>query len=210
MIRVKNASPREAHLQPMARLIHTVEDFYAHALAIEHEAAERYAEFETYFCERGEEVLAGLCRNLAEMENEHYLQLAGACRGLELPALREDEYKWLEGGSPEVAARELFYRIAQPRQLLEVALHAECNALAFFEWIARTTRDDSVRSLAREMAAEEMQHVRWVQQALEYNPASHLDWAKLFERGVKPGELAGDPPPKPSRKRLPARDPSED
>ena len=194
----------------MARLIHSVEDFYAHALAIEHEAAERYAEFETYFHDRGEEILAGLCRNLAEMENEHYLQLAAACRGLKLPALKEDEYQWLEGGSPEAGAREVFYRIAAPRQLLEVALHAECNALAFFEWIARTTRDDSVRALAREMAAEEMQHVRWVQQALEYRPASHLDWTKLFERGVKPGALTGDPAPKPSRKRLSARNRPED
>ena len=194
----------------MVRPIHTVEEFYAHALAIEHEAAERYAEFETYFHDRGEEILAGLCRNLAEMENEHYLQLARACRGLKLPALKEGEYRWLEGGSPEVAAREVFYRIAQPRQLMEVALHAECNALSFFEWIARTTHDDSVRALAREMAGEEMQHVRWVQQALEYSPASHLDWAKLFKRGIKPGVLTGDPVQRRPRKRLSAHDRSED
>jgi rubrerythrin len=179
----------------MVRAIQGVEEFYAHALAIEREAAERYAEFETWFHDRGEEVLAGLCRTLAEMEGAHFLQLARACNGLKLPAIAADDYRWLEAGAPESVAREAFYRIATPRQLLEIALHAECNALAFFEWVVRSAGSEPVRALAREMAAEEMQHVRWVQQALEYGPSSHLDWEKLLARGIRPGAFTGEARP---------------
>ena len=175
----------------MSRAIQGVEQFYAHALAIEREAAERYAEFETWFHDRGEEVLAGLCRTLAEMEGAHFLHLARACQGLDIPTVAPADYLWIEAESPEAAAREAFYRVATPRQLLEIALGAECNALAFFEWVVSTTGSEPVRALAREMAAEEMQHVRWVQQALEYGPSSHLDWEKLLARGIRPGALTG-------------------
>lgn len=164
----------------MPRAIHTLADFYAHALAIEHEAAQRYSEFETWFFDRGEEVLAGLCHNLARMENEHFVELAQASRHLSLPCLDLAGYQWLESGSPEAAAREVFYRVAEPHHLLEIALHAECNALSFFEGVARTTSDTSVRALALGMAAEEQQHVRWVQKALEYHPRAHVDWERLL------------------------------
>ena len=43
--------------------IDSIERFYAHAIALEREAAERYAEFAVHFADRGEEVLAGLCGN---------------------------------------------------------------------------------------------------------------------------------------------------
>lgn len=148
-----------------------MEEFYAHALAIEREAAERYGEFGDWFLQRGDEVLAGLCRNLAQMEQEHFMELVRASQHLQLPVIGASEYRWLGSSAPESPARELFHRVAEPRHLLEIALHAECNALAFFEWIARTTPDAPVRALARAMAAEEQQHVEWVQKALEYHPA---------------------------------------
>ena len=48
-------------LEPIA----SVQEFYAHALAIEREAAKCYREFQEHFTGRGEEVLAGLCGKLA-------------------------------------------------------------------------------------------------------------------------------------------------
>lgn len=179
LTKIKNRRHRAAHALFVARPIRTVEEFYALALVIEREAAERYREFETWFFERGEEVLAGLCRNLAQMENAHFLELVRASRHLNLPPF-PDDYRGLEAGSPEAIAREVFYRVAEPRHLLEVALHAECNALAFFEWVERTTSDESVRALARGMAAEEQQHVEWVQKALEYHPAARIDRDRLL------------------------------
>lgn len=156
----------------MRKPIQSVEEFYAHALAIEREAAERYTEFESYFGDRGEDALAGLCRNLASLEREHLGQLLAASRHLRLPVIADDRYQWQDTGSPEAASRECFYRVRNPRQLLEVAFQAECAALAFFEWTTQTTRDPAVRSIAREMAAEEQKHVRWVRHAMDYRTAS--------------------------------------
>jgi rubrerythrin len=169
--------------------IATVEVFYAHALAIEREAAERYGEFAAYFNDRGEEVLSGLCRNLASLERGHYHQLIRACEGLTLPVVADGEFQWLEGGAPESAARELFYRVSNPRQLLHIALDGETRARLFFVWVARSSPCNAVRELAAVMAAEESEHVRWVQDALEYCP-ERPDWENLLENGFGPGSLA--------------------
>jgi rubrerythrin len=154
----------------MRKPIKTVEEFYAHALAIELEAAERYAEFEAYFRDRGEIVLAGLCGNIGRMEGQHFRELVAASRHLRLPAIDPGAYKWLEAGSPEAPAREFFYRVATPRHLLEVALQGEVNALAFFHNVALTSDSREVCALAQQMAEEEKAHVVWVRNALEYHP----------------------------------------
>jgi rubrerythrin len=167
----------------MPQSIHSVEEFLAHALAIEREAAERYREFEAYFRDRGEEVLAGLCGNLARLEEEHFQLLLRQSRDRELPAIEAGRYQWLESGAPEAAARELFYRITNPRHLLEIALHGERQAQRFFEWVALTTPDAAVGALAREMAGEEEEHVAWVEQALAYTPSTLIDWERLFKPG---------------------------
>ena len=149
--------------------IATVEEFYAHALAIEREAAERYEEFAAHFEERGEEAIAGLCRNLANAERGHFDDLATCCASLDLPAIPAGAYRWMEGDSPEAPARMMMPRIASTRNLLEIALAAEWRAHEFFVSIARTSPVLAVRQLASVMAAEETEHVRWVRQALEYH-----------------------------------------
>lgn len=163
--------------------IRSLPEFYSHALAIEHEAAERYGEFRDYFHDHGDEVLAGLCGNLGQAEEEHFRDLARASEGLDLPPIADGDFRWLESGSPEAAAREVFYRIAGPRQLLEVALQCECAALAFFEWAERTSADGRVRSLAHELAEEERHHAEWVREALEYQPISNAEWNRLLDAG---------------------------
>ena len=168
----------------------TVEEFYAHALAIEREAAERYREFTLYFEDRGDEALAGLCGNLAHMEKGHFEDLAVACAKLQLPPVPEGRYRWLDGDSPEAPAREMLYRIAQPRHLLEIALAAEWRAREFFAGIARASPSREVRELAAVMAAEETEHVKWVRQALEYHVATGACWAEMVEAGIGPGTVA--------------------
>lgn len=171
----------------MPEPIKTVEEFYAHALAIEREAAQRYEEFTEYFEERGEEVLAALCRNLAHMERQHFEELARSCMNVSLPAIPQHGYRWLEGESPEAPAREMLYRIAAPRHLLEIALAAEWRAREFFVGIARTAPSITVRELASVMAAEETEHVKWVRQALEYHVTTGANWEQMIAAGIGPG-----------------------
>ena len=171
----------------MAVPIRTVEEFYAHALAIEREAAQRYEEFAEHFEERGEDALAGLCGKLAQMERGHYEELMLSCMNLRLPAIAEGRYRWLEGESPEAPAREMLYRICTPRNLLEIALAAEWRAREFFVGIARTAPSVTVREMASVMAAEETEHVKWVRQALEYHVTTGANWAEMISAGIGPG-----------------------
>ena len=161
----------------MSRPIKTVEEFYAHALAIEREAAERYEEFCAWFDERGEDVLAGLCHTLARLERDHHRELIRGCDALTLPAIDPGAYLWLAEAPPETGARELFFRAAQPQHVLEIALEAELRAHSFFVEVARTAPLRAVRELAAIMAAEEAQHVAWVNQAIEYQGPARVPTA---------------------------------
>jgi rubrerythrin len=155
----------------MMRPVRTIEEFYAHALAIEREARDRYAELRGWFAESGEEVLAGLCATLAEAEESHFARIDAKCRKLELPAIDPAQYQWPAAESPEAPRGETLRRLKRPRQLLLIALAAERGAAGFYEWVAATSPDERVRELALEYAAEEEHHVRWVRDALEYHPA---------------------------------------
>jgi rubrerythrin len=175
----------------MLEPIGSVEEFYAHALAIEREAAKCYREFQDHFADRGEEVLAGLCGNLAHFESDHYQLLVERAKGLKLPELPPERYHWLDKGSPEAVDCSLVFNIATPRQLLEIALKAERNAKRFFEWVAGTTAHGEIHALAEEMAREEAEHVQWVTRALEYVRADGVDWDSLLAAGGGPGLALG-------------------
>ena len=155
----------------MPRPIATIEEFYAHALAIEREAVARYREFEAWYADRGEDALARLCASLALVEGQHEAALARGCAALVLPDLEPGAHRWLDEGSPEAPAREFFYRVVTPRQLLEIALRAEMDARDFFEWAAQGEALPEVREAAVEMALEESLHVEWVLAALARYPA---------------------------------------
>lgn len=189
-MRVKPGRYGARIIAAMPTPIATVEEFYAHALAIEREAADRYTEFADFFGARGDDVLEGLCRSLARLESEHHAELARVSEHLTLPAIGADAYRWLEGGSPEVAAREALYRIASPRDLLAIALQAEIRARDFFRWIAASATSITVRQFASVMALEEEEHVSWVRQALEYRTTTAADWDALLKQGVGPGTFA--------------------
>jgi rubrerythrin len=172
LTRVKPARVRARMLEaPMITTpIATPEEFYAHALAIEREAAERYLEFAEWF-EKRSTSLAELCHRLAALEREHFETLAEACARLELPEIAAGDYRWLERDWPEAGPREHFYAATTSRQLLQIALAGEKRAHAFFVWVARTAPDRGVRELAALMAAEENEHIAWVSEALERNTA---------------------------------------
>lgn len=174
-----------------AEPIRSVEEFLAHAIAIEREAALRYREFQAHFAERGEDVLAGLCGNLAAFEQQHCDDLLERAAGRSLPAIAAHAYRWLDGRSPETDAPEILFRIATPRQLLSVALMAEHRARAFFEAVARSAPDARVARMAAEMAGEEDEHAGWVSRALEYLPDGDVDWDTVLAGGGGPGLALG-------------------
>jgi rubrerythrin len=156
-------------------MIESVAELYVHAIAIEREAAERYAEFAERMADLGNDEVAALFGVLARAEKLHLEALRRRTEGVALPALEAD-YSWLDDGPPETVARELVFRLMTQRDALEIALLAEKRARAFFEHVMRTGDDPALRALAREMAAEEAEHVAMVEDMMRKTPAPLAGW----------------------------------
>jgi rubrerythrin len=162
--------------------IRTAPELYAHAMAIEQEAAERYAELAERMSDQGNEAVAEIFGRLAQMEAEHLEALKLRTRDVALPQLAGGQYSWLQEGSPETAARELIFRLMTPRNALAIALTAEKRAQAFFEHAFMTADDPALRALAREMAGEETEHIAMVERLLERTPEPSLDTVLIFAK----------------------------
>ena len=176
----------------MLEPIGTVEEFYAHALAIEREAAKCYRGVPGALRRPRRGGAGGALRQPRPLRAGSLPAPARARPGtLKLPELPPDRYRWLESGPPETVDHKLVYRVATPRELLEIALKAERNAKRFFEWVAGTTANGDIHALAEEMAREEAEHVQWVTRAIEYVRADGIDWDELLAAGGGPGLALG-------------------
>jgi rubrerythrin len=160
--------------------IASVPELYAHAIAIEREAAERYAELAERMRDESNEDLAALFAGLAALETGHLEALERRTAGIALPALTNRDYKWLGEAAPESAAHELVFRLMTPRRALAIALGAEQRAQAFFEHVLVTAGDPALRALAREMAADEQEHVQLIERMLERTPDPVVRWEDLY------------------------------
>ena len=156
-------------------------NLYAHAIAIEREAVERYSEFAERMDDLGNEAAAEIFATLARVEVEHLGELVARTAGAKLPKLAPHEYAWLDNAAPETAARELVFRLMTPRQALEIALAGEKRALAFFEGAMLGAADPMVRTLARELAADEADHIVMLEKLLERTPPV-VDWASVYDK----------------------------
>jgi len=161
--------------------IRTAPELYACAVCIEREAAERYREFAERMADRGNDDVAEIFARLAVIEGEHLEALLEKSRGMALPPVAPEAYRWIEAGAPNDAARELVLGLMTSRQALTIALGAELRAEAFFEQVFMTTEDAGLRALAREMAGEELEHVVAIEKLLEGLRAPPLDWQETAE-----------------------------
>ena len=155
-------------------------ELYAHAIAIEREAAKGYAEFAERMADMDNAAAAEIFSTLARLEGEHLETLLRRTDGMRIPELRSYEYSWLDSGPPETPARELILRLLTPHQALRIALGAEQRAQAFFEHVLMTADDPALRALAREMAADEGEHVLMLERLLERTPEGIIDWASVY------------------------------
>ena len=162
------------------KAIRSAPELYAHAIAIEREAAERYAEFARLMADEGDEGVAAVFSRLAALEAEHLEVLLRRTDGVPLPAPPDGDYRWLGAEAPETAAREFVYRLMTPRQALAIALGAEQRARAFFESVRRSADDPALRALAQDMAMEEKEHIAMVERALDLAPQQFLHSQLIF------------------------------
>jgi len=162
------------------KAIHSTEELLAHAIAIEREAAARYAELGERMDDLGNDVVGELFLRLAKLEKEHEQDLIKRAAGLRLPALSPAEYAWLDDGSPERAPHDLVLNLLTPHSALQIALRAEERAAQFFEAARKQAADPQLAALATEMAAEEGVHIAWVKSAIRRTPNPVIDWNAIF------------------------------
>ena len=153
----------------------TLPELYAQALAMEREAAKRFAELEQLMRDTGIEHLAEEFGKIGREEKEQYELLALGTAGRELPEVCGWEYPWHFLG-PEAE------RVETPtnaREAIAVALGTERRTQHFYGDVAENALDESVRAFAAEMAADEQRHVMRLELLLarepEAAPASEED-----------------------------------
>lgn len=161
----KAAQPEAAHESSTAA--GSIADFYAQAIAIEREAAERYRELAAQMSSLGNREISRLFETLAGYEERHAEELKERAKGMKLPRLPAGAHSWLESGPTEIPRYELLYSRVQPHHVLLLALRAERRAKEFFERIGERSTDAEVRKLALVFAREEADHVARIERALE-------------------------------------------
>lgn len=144
----------------------TLPELYAHALAMEREAAKRFAELEQLMRDAGLEHLAEEFQKIGREEKEQYELLALGTAGRELPEPPRWEYAWHYLGleADRVAAPK------NAREALSLALGTERRTQIFYSDVAEHSADDAVRAFAAEMAADEQRHVLRLELLLAREP----------------------------------------
>lgn len=131
-------------------------ELYAHAIAVEREAALRYAELAWRMAGQGSEEAARLFAEFAALQAMHLSALQRRTEGIPLPDLTCD-HSWPEHGAP-----------------LANALQAERDARAFFEQAGRVARDPAARAIAREMVGEENEHIARIKRLIATGSTADL------------------------------------
>jgi rubrerythrin len=149
------------------RTIRSTEELFAHAIAMEREAAVRYRALAERMRECRNAALARLFLRFAELELEHQLLLERRARGLALPAIDRDALLWHCGEAPEALPADLNLDTLDPAEALKLALAAERRALAFYQSVRLHATDPLLCALAAELAAEEEVHVEWIRSAMK-------------------------------------------
>jgi rubrerythrin len=147
----------------------------AQALAMENEAAQRYAELADAMETHNNRDVAELFRKMAAIERKHAAQIMAEMGWNEPPPLAKIAWEDFEG--PETAAADEVHYLMQPYHALEIALANEKRAERFFARLLRAATVASVRKAARELLTEERGHVALVAAWLKKVPRPKKDWS---------------------------------
>ena len=148
-----------------AKIIETVPEFLAHAVALEDESAERYEMLADAMEVHNNDEVAELFRKLMQFSEEHAQEVQTMSSGMTLPNIAPWDYNWNCPGSPENCDcfNDALDYLMTPYQALNLAIHNETRGRDFYAWVSCESPDPEVRRLAGEMASEEQEHVDLLQ-----------------------------------------------
>ncbi|WP_424363792.1 ferritin-like domain-containing protein [Methylocystis parvus] len=143
-----------------------VEDFLAHAIQLESEAATRFGQLADAMATNGNEQVSKLFRRLSDYSRLHLSDAKARSGFRELPELRRDEFVWPDLESPESAAIWGADPFIGREEALNIALQAELAGLDYYQSVHDTTDDPETKILAKEFVEEERDHVselrKWI------------------------------------------------
>ncbi|SPE36459.1 Rubrerythrin [Burkholderiales bacterium] len=163
-------SPNKSPGKGRRRAIRSVPDLLAHALAIERDAEERYGELADQMATHNNSAAEDLFRRLAQIESRHVQQIQEMCAGVEPPQRAPWEFLWSGGEGPEAMDLASVHYLLSPHEAVRLAMGHEARAEEFYRGVAGSARPAPVRQLARQLADEEAEHVRWLQDWLQHYP----------------------------------------
>jgi rubrerythrin len=94
-----------------------------------------------------------------------------------MPALRPGKPEWDDFEAPETTPGDEIHYLMQPYHVLQLALINEQRAERFFARLVREATHESVRKAARELQAEEAEHVALVKAWMKKVPRPDKNWA---------------------------------
>ena len=153
----------------------SLEDFMSRAYALELEATERYAQFAEQLDTHNNREVAQMFRKLAQIEALHAKRILEEMGWSSLPAM-PPAFAWDGQEGPETAPFDALHYLMQPYHALEIALRCELQAVKYFDGIAAGDVPLRVREAAKEMAAEEREHVALIKEWMKKVPQPSAGW----------------------------------
>ena len=157
--------------------ITSIDELMAYAYALELEASERYAEFADAMDVHNNREVAELFRKLARIEHRHAEQVLEEMGWLSPPPAPHGGFKWEGFEAPETGDVGELHYLMRPYHALQIALHNEKRAHAFFGGLVKQARNAKVKKAAEGMKEEEAEHVRLIEEWIKRTPKPDADWA---------------------------------
>ncbi len=176
---VKRPSARKAVKADAATLVAppTLTDFMAQAWEMEIEAAQRYSDFADAMEIHNNLEVAAMFRTMANYETKHADEIMATMGWSEAPPVTRRDGAWPGYEGPETTPGDEVHYLMQPWHALRLALAAEERAERFFAELVRIAPNKAVRDAARELQAEEQEHVALVRAWMKKVPKPDRDWA---------------------------------
>jgi rubrerythrin len=121
--------------------------------------------------------VAAMFRTMAGYETKHADEIMATMGWSEAPPVTARDGTWPGYEGPETSPGDEVHYLMQPWHALQLALAAEERAERFFAELARIAKNKAVRDAARELMAEEQEHVALVRAWMKKVPKPDRDWA---------------------------------
>ena len=141
--------------------LHSLDELFALANAMEQEAANRYAELADEMRRQNKPDLSAVFTQLAATEREHVDSVTRWSQSRRGKAPDPALVRW-EGPrtlDAEAAAEITSSRLMTPYRALSIAVRNEERAFAFWSYVAAFAEDPEVKTTAEAMAREELGHI---------------------------------------------------